>query len=181
MAMSEAGKVANEVETDADDDVSSTSTSTVTGAGAVRELATSHQVVSQQVEDTLVQDVDVIQEQLLYLRKGEIAKYLLDVGRLLQVRVPGLHLSLESNARFAGNTDTDEMVTAQMPRALRGSLQIEVEGLSFMPCTEVGLAQIVDSEGEWVEKSTPEGVLFSAEGLLLKLKSTILRFRARLN
>jgi hypothetical protein len=115
--------------------------------------------VSQQIEDALVQDVNV-----LYLRKGEIAKYLLDVDRLLHVRVPGSQLSLESHARFASNTDSDEMMTAQMPRALQGSLQMEVEGLSFMPCTEVGLAQIVNSEGEWVEKSTPEGVLFSAEG-----------------
>jgi len=31
-----------------------------------------------------------------------------------------------------------------------------------------------------VEKSTPEGVLFSADGLLLKLESTFLRLRAKL-
>jgi len=32
---------------------------------------------------------------------------------MLQVRAPGLHLSLESDARFTGNTDADEMITAQ--------------------------------------------------------------------
>jgi len=93
------------------------------------------------------------------------------MDRLLQVRVPGLHLTLESDARFTSNTDADEM-RAQMPRAQRGSSQIEMEWLSSMRCIEVGPGQIVDLEGEWVEKSTPEGVLFSAEGLLLKLKST---------
>ena len=68
-------KVADEVETDADGH----------GASAARELTSSHQVVSQQVEDTLVQDGDVIQAQPLFLRKGKIAKYLLDMDRLLQV------------------------------------------------------------------------------------------------
>lgn len=40
---------------------------------------------------------------------------------------------------------------------------------------------IVDLEGvSSVEKSAPDGVLFSSEGLLLKKKSTLLRLRARL-
>ena len=50
-----------------------------------------------------------------------------------------------------------------------------------MHCSEDGLAQIVDlEEGNWVEKSAPEGVLFSAEGLLLRQRTTLLRLRCRL-
>jgi len=50
-----------------------------------------------------------------------------------------------------------------------------------MHCSESGRAQVVDlEEGNWVEKSAPEGVLFSAEGLLLKQRSTLLRLRVRL-
>jgi hypothetical protein len=42
------------------------------------------------------------------------------------------------------------------------------------------LAEIVDLEdGSWVEKSAPEDVLFSADGLLLKRRSVLLRLRAR--
>ena len=170
-------KVANKVEPDADNDVSSTST--VMRASFVRELESSYQLVSNQVEDMLVRNVNTIQEQLVYLRKGESAKYLFDMNGLLRVRVPGLHLSLESDTLSAGNGDADETMTSQMQQAQQRPLQIELEWLSSMPCTEVGLAQIVDLQDEWAEKSTPEGVLFSTEGLLLKKRSTFLRLRAR--
>ena len=47
-----------------------------------------------------------------------------------------------------------------------------VEWLSSMYYSEVAHTQVVDREGEWIEKFTPEKVLL-AEGLLLKLKLTM--------
>lgn len=53
--------------------------------------------------------------------------------------------------------------------------------VSFMHCSEGGRAQVVDlKEGNWMEKSAPEGVLFSAEVLLLKQRPSLLRLRVRL-
>lgn len=174
-ATSERDKVANEVETDADDDDDDVSSmSEVMTASIIREIAS-----LQQIGDTLVQNVNMIQEQPVYLKKGEIAKYSFEMNGLLHVRVPGLHLRLEFDGCSADNTDADGMMTSQMKQAQRRSLQLELEWLSSIPCTEVGPPPIVNLEGEWVEKSTPEGILFSSEGLLLKRKSTLLRLRAR--
>ena len=155
-------------------------TSSITTPSIVREIASPHQIVSQHVGETLDQNVNRIQEQLVYLKKGETAKYSFGMNGLLHVRVPGLHLSLELDTRSTDNMDTNDAVTSQIQQTQQRSLQIELERLSSMPCTKVGLAPIVvDLEDEWAEKSPPEGVLFSAEGLLLKRKSTFLRLRAR--
>ena len=40
---------------------------------------------------------------------------------------------------------------------------------------------MVDLDGEWVEKSAPEGSLVSSYSLLLKLKSTMLRISGKLD
>jgi OTT_1508-like deaminase len=199
---------AAEVETDADGTVSGTST--VTRASAIVEPVYLHQALSKQVEDALLSstlrsktqdandssiwprqqgfedssshqeknDFIGVQEQLLGLREGESTTYSLQMNELLHVRVPGLHLSLEFDPRFTGNTDTGKMVVAQIPRVRPVSLKIEVEWLS---CTEVDHATMMDLDGEWVEKSAPEGALLSADGLSLKSKSTILRLHGRLD
>ena len=97
---------------------------------------------------------------------------------LLQVHVPGLHVNLQYDTSPAQGSRSE----GQTPQAQWRPLQAGVEYLSpSMHRSEDGLAQVVDlEEGNWVEKSAPEGVLFSAEGLLLKQRTTLLRLRVRL-
>ncbi len=124
-------------------------------------------------------EVREVQREPLCLRKGEVASHSFDIENgLLHVHVPGLHVDLQYDASLAQGSPLE----GQIPQALWKSLQMEVECLSSsISCYENGLAQVVDLEvGNWVEKSAPEGALFSTEGLLLKQRSTLLRLRARL-
>lgn len=93
------------------------------------------------------------------------------------MHIPGLHEGLQHDTSPSQGSRLEGQILWNQGKPL----QLEVECLSSMHCSEGGRAQVVDlEEGNWVEKSAPEGVLFSAEGLLLKQRSTLLRLRVRL-
>jgi OTT_1508-like deaminase len=112
------------------------------------------------------------------LRSGETTSHSFTVGKgLLHVHVPGLQVGLQYGVPPAEGS----LLVERPPQTQGKSFQMEIQYLSSsMACSDVGLAQAVDlEEGDWVEMSTPEGVLFSAEGLVLKRRSTLLRLRAQ--
>ena len=118
------------------------------------------------------------QGQLLCLRKGEAASRSFDIeNRLLKVHAPGFYVSVQYDA-FPTH---DSRLEGQMPQTQRKGVQIELECLSSSICRSGnGLRDVIDLEGgSWTEKSAPEGILFSSDGLLLKHKSTLLRLRAQ--
>ena len=94
----------------------------------------------------------------------------------LHVHAPGPHVGLQ----YDTSSDQGSRLEGQILQNQGKSLQLEVECLSFMHCSEGGRAQVVDlKEGNWGEKSAPEGVLFSAEALLPKQRPALLRLRVR--
>lgn len=124
------------------------------------------------------QELSELQREPLCLRKGESSNQSFDTDNVsLQIHVPGLHVALQYDASPAQGT----RLGGQTPQAQRKSFQMEIQCLSSSAqCADNGLAQIVDLEdGNWVEKSAPEGILFSTDGLLLKRRSILLRLSAR--
>jgi OTT_1508-like deaminase len=114
----------------------------------------------------------------MHLRSGETTSHSFTVGKgLLHVHVPGLQVGLQYGAPPAEGS----LLVERPPQGQGKSFQMKIQYLSSaMACSDVGLAQAVDlEEGDWVEMSTPEGVLFSAEALLLKRRSTLLRLRTQ--
>ena len=114
----------------------------------------------------------------LCLQEGECSSYSFNMeNELLRIHVPGLHVALRYDASPVQGT----LLGGQIPQAQKKSLQMEIQCLSSSEyCSNNSLAEIVNLEdGNWAEKSAPEGILFSADGLLLKRKSILLRLRAR--
>ncbi|KAN0083021.1 hypothetical protein V8E54_002109 [Elaphomyces granulatus] len=124
------------------------------------------------------QEFSETQRELLCLQKGQAASHSFNMENCsLQVHIPGLHVGLQYDASSANASRLE----GQILQAQGKCLQMEIECLSSsLHCSENDLTHVVDlEEGDWVEKSCLEGVLFSAEGLLLRQRSTLLRLRAR--
>lgn len=122
-----------------------------------------------------------LQKSVLRLQAGEVAYSALDTGSpFIQILVPGLRVDLEYDISSSSRAPDNCSGSQDSPYISgEGSLRMEVE---YLPSQrDSSPDQIVDLEGvSSVEKSAPDGVLFSSEGLLLKKKSTLLRLRARL-
>ena len=119
-----------------------------------------------------------LQRRPLCLRKGEVVSHSFDMeNAFLQVHVLGLQVDLQYDTSPAQGSRLER----KAPQTQGKPLQLEIECLSSpIHGSDYSLAQVVDlDEVNWVEKTAPEGVLFSPEGLLLKQRSTLLRLRAR--
>ena len=110
------------------------------------------------------------QAEPLSLQIGDIASQSFGLDSLFQIHVPGLHVNLHVVGQHA-----------QENQPTYRPLLLEIQCLSSSEMeSNNDLVHFVDlDEGDWVEQSTPEGVLLSLGGLLLKRKSTLLRLRAR--
>jgi OTT_1508-like deaminase len=114
----------------------------------------------------------------LKLQAGDILTHSFDKNNTtLEIDVPGLHLDLQYDASSTGQNQ----LGGEELRNEETSFGIQVEHLH--PLTDrqgFDPAQAFDlEEGDWLEKSAAEGILFSAEGLLLKKGSVVLRLRAQ--
>lgn len=107
----------------------------------------------------------------LRLQAGESRKYQIGLDTLLQIYLPGLHVYLENGHRVPGNSPC------------RQPLVLDTEYLPSLPGESVkdGMYLVDLDEGDWVEQSPPDGVLFLPGGLVLKRKSTLLRLRVILS
>ena len=101
-------------------------------------------------------------------------------GSVLDMHLPSGETTSHSFTVGKGLLHVQLVVGTRPPRAQGKSFQMEIQYLSLsMACSDFGLAQAVDLEDVIrVEMSTPEGVLFSAEGLLLKKGSMLMCLRA---
>ena len=87
------------------------------------------------------------------------------------MHVPRLHLTIEYDALLP---------SIEACQSQRCCVHMEIEFLSSALCDFNQCIGLVDlQEDDWVEKRGLERALFSAEGLLLKQKSTFLRLRAQ--
>ncbi|KAK2756130.1 hypothetical protein FQN54_005538 [Arachnomyces sp. PD_36] len=114
----------------------------------------------------------------IHLRKGELALHTFNTeNSFLQVHLPDLHLHVEYDPPSLPSDLSEE----ERLRGVVVPFRIEIE---YLPSSSNGSSVqdwIVDLEKEVnciSEKATPEGILFSPEGLLLRHKCTLLRLRA---
>ena len=101
----------------------------------------------------------------LLLQAGESRRYKIERNTLLKIFLPGMHIYLKNRDRIPENSHS------QQP------LLLDAEYLPSLP-DEIFKSELylVDlDEGDWVERSPPEGVLFLPRGLVLKRRSTVLR------
>jgi hypothetical protein len=108
---------------------------------------------------------------LLCLQTGDSSSYSLGLNSLLEINTPGLHVDVQHDSHFPGTPPS------------RQPLLLEVQCLpSVVDEAENDLTYLVDlDESDWVEQSPPDGVLFQPGGLLLKIRSTLLRLRIALS
>ena len=118
------------------------------------------------------------EERPLYLHEGDVSSHSFSMENdLLQVQIPGLHVTFQYDAF----PPQDMHLGDQASQSPKTPLQIEIQ---CPPSSDHGSsdnsAETVDLDyGNWVEKICPEGILFSANGLLLKRKSVSLRLRVK--
>lgn len=118
-------------------------------------------------------------EGFLRLRIGDIVSHSHGLNQVLRIHVPGLHVELQLDDQLAlGNQPNANPLLSQQPN--HQPLLLEFHCLSSSGNEVHNDLHFVDLDGgDWVERSTPEGVLFSPGGLLLKRMSTLLRLRIR--
>lgn len=118
------------------------------------------------------------QRRTLHLLEGEVARYAFDMeNSFLQVHIPGLRVDLEYDTSSFSHPQSSWQASQQTPG--ENPFRMEVEYLTSSK--DYSPAQVVDLDGiSSVEKSAPEGILFSNEGLILKKRSILMRLRAGL-